>query len=136
MSKSDVEEEFYRQIQLLGLPLPGREYKFARDIVGQGKGIRKRLQEAGLQDWRFDFAWVYLKLAVEIEGGVWSRGRHVRGSGYISDMRKYNAAQLAGWTVLRYDSESVASGRAINEVEVIIKKREKTYRITYGWENE
>ena len=54
--------------------------------------------------WRFDFAnpgaaW---RLAVEIEGGIFSRGRHTRGAGFLRDCEKYNTAALHGWTVLRY----------------------------------
>jgi very-short-patch-repair endonuclease len=52
--------------------------------------------------WRFDFADVENKIAIEIEGGVWTRGRHTRGSGYIKDVEKYNAATVCGWKVLRY----------------------------------
>lgn len=52
--------------------------------------------------WRFDFAWPDHRLAVELEGGVWTGGRHTRASGYIADCDKYNAAVLAGWRVLRY----------------------------------
>ena len=51
--------------------------------------------------WRFDFAWPRRRVAVEVEGGVFSRGRHVRPSGFINDCEKYNAAALDGWTVLR-----------------------------------
>lgn len=52
--------------------------------------------------WRFDYAWPTKRLAVEIEGGVYSKGGHVRGKHYQSDCEKYNAATLLGWRVLRY----------------------------------
>jgi len=58
--------------------------------------------------WRFDFADPKNRIAVEIEGGVWSLGRHVRGVGYIADCEKYNAAVLDGWRVLRYATEDQA----------------------------
>lgn len=51
--------------------------------------------------WRFDWAWPDQKVALEIEGGVYARGRHTRGKGYENDCRKYNAALLQGWRVLR-----------------------------------
>lgn len=51
--------------------------------------------------WRFDYAIVEHKIAVEVEGGVWSNGRHTRGSGFIADMEKYNTAGALGWIVLR-----------------------------------
>ena len=52
--------------------------------------------------WRFDFAIPELKIAIEIEGGLWVQGRHNRAAGYIKDMEKYNAAGKLGWLVLRY----------------------------------
>lgn len=52
--------------------------------------------------WRFDFANPEFKIAIEYEGGVWRRGRHIRPVGFINDCDKYNAAALHGWTVLRY----------------------------------
>ena len=53
--------------------------------------------------WRFDFALVRpsLWLAVEIEGGCWSKGRHTRGSGFVKDAEKYLAAFSLGWAVVR-----------------------------------
>jgi len=50
---------------------------------------------------RFDFAWPDAKVAVECEGGIWSRGRHTRGKGYENDCIKYNLAQASGWRVFR-----------------------------------
>ena len=38
--------------------------------------------------WRFDWAWPDHMLALEIEGAVWTGGRHTRGAGYLRDMEK------------------------------------------------
>ena len=51
--------------------------------------------------WRLDFAWPEYKLALEVEGGVWTRGRHVRGKGFVRDMEKYNTLCVMGWRLLR-----------------------------------
>lgn len=51
--------------------------------------------------WRFDYAWPALMIALEVEGAVWIEGRHTRGSGFLKDMEKYNAAAVLGWRVLR-----------------------------------
>ena len=51
--------------------------------------------------WRFDWAFVVWKIALEVEGGAYSQGRHTRGKGFIADMEKYNAAAIDGWCVLR-----------------------------------
>lgn len=52
--------------------------------------------------WRFDHAIPEHKIAIEVEGGIWTGGRHTRGAGYIKDMEKYNRATVEGWRVLRY----------------------------------
>lgn len=52
--------------------------------------------------WRFDYAIPDLKIAIEIDGGVWRYGRHNRPEGYINDMEKLNTAASMGWLVLRF----------------------------------
>jgi len=47
------------------------------------------------------------QVAVEIEGGIWTKGRHVTGIGYQKDCEKYNHAILCGWTVFRLTSDMV-----------------------------
>ena len=59
--------------------------------------------------WRFDFAYPDLKLAIEAEGCVYAQGRHTRGKGYEGDCKKYNAAALDGWVVLRYTTGTISS---------------------------
>lgn len=51
--------------------------------------------------WRFDYAIPDHKIALEVEGGVWTGGRHIRAQGFLGDMEKYNTATLMGWRVFR-----------------------------------
>jgi hypothetical protein len=60
--------------------------------------------------WLFDLAVPDVRLAFEIEGGAWTRGRHTRGKGFIADIEKYNTATLLGWRVLRCTPEQVLKG--------------------------
>ena len=69
---------------------------------------------------RFDFAWPQLHIAVEVEGGVWTGGRHTRGKGYTRDLEKYNLATLHGWKVYRFTTQDVTSGKAIAFMKNII----------------
>lgn len=85
--------------------------------------------------WRFDFAWPWLKVAVEVDGGtrgaavichqcgcrVRARtksgavgrelrigGRHTRPEGFRNDAEKRNAAMMAGWRVFHLTSDMLA----------------------------
>ena len=57
--------------------------------------------------WRFDFAHLPTKTAVEIHGGIYTNGRHVRSQGFTNDREKMNNAQLLGWLVLEFTGEQV-----------------------------
>jgi len=78
-----------------------------------------------VRKWRFDFAIGdfpnLTKIAVEVEGGVYSQGRHTRGSGYSADLIKYNTALLDGWKVLRYTTNQI-SFAVVEDIKLLIKR--------------
>ena len=102
---SALEELLERHIKLTGIPAPAREYRFHP---------RRR--------WRFDFAWPLYRIAVEVDGGIYCRGRHVRGKGFERDAEKGNAAVLAGWRVLHFTPRMVRSGLAVQAIEILMKR--------------
>ena len=69
------------------------------------------------RNYRCDFAWPGQRVVVEVEGGVWTQGRHTRGSGFIKDMEKYNALTEAGWSVYRVSQREITSGKALRIIE-------------------
>lgn len=62
--------------------------------------------------WRLDFFWKEKMLALEVEGGAWTRGRHTRGAGFLRDMEKYNEATTRGIRILRCTPAQVENGEA------------------------
>lgn len=94
--------------------------------------LRNRLDRSGLggyvpeyyfarpRRWRFDLAYIDSMIAIEIEGGGWVHGRHVRGSGFAKDLEKYNEALCLGWRVLRVDGNMIENGRAIAYIQRLL----------------
>lgn len=71
----------------------------------------------GVRKWKFDLAWPDYMIAVELEGGAWSQGRHTRGKGFTDDCFKYNVAAIMGWTVLRGEKTLIKSGKLLKMLE-------------------
>jgi very-short-patch-repair endonuclease len=69
--------------------------------------------------WRLDFARPDIRLAIEIDGGVWTQGRHSGGQGQIDDMEKGNAAVAEGWQVLHFTPQQVRNGEAYRFVHYL-----------------
>jgi very-short-patch-repair endonuclease len=57
--------------------------------------------------WRIDYCYPDVKLAIELEGGLWNIGRHNRPVSMIKDMEKYNALTESGWFLLRYTPQKI-----------------------------
>jgi hypothetical protein len=59
------------------------------------------------------------RIAVEINGGIWSEGggRHTRPNGYSQDCHKLAEALCLGWRVLQVTGEQVKSGQALGWLE-------------------
>lgn len=87
--------------------------------------IHREFMFARPRRWRADFAFPELRIFIEVEGGIWVRGRHTRGAGFIKDCEKYNAAALNGFIVLRFTREHIVSGYAIRTVEKAILSRRR-----------
>ena len=103
-TQSDLEAEMAWAIAGdLTIPLPEREFRF--------HPTRK---------WRADFAWPTEKLLVEVEGGVWTGGRHTRGGGFTHDAEKYNTAAMCGWRVLRFAGAQVQNGTALAAIKAAL----------------
>lgn len=78
-----------------GIEAPQREFRFCERL------------------WRFDFCWTDQKVALEVEGGIWSGGRHTRGKGFLEDCSKYNQAAIMGYKVIRICKEHIDNGKAL-----------------------
>lgn len=89
----DFQARIFRDaVKRRGLPDPVAEHRFAPPRL-----------------WRFDWAFLDAKVALECEGGAWSGGRHTRGAGFLKDMEKYNRATALGWRVFRCTPQTLCS---------------------------
>ena len=84
------------------------------------RGFQQEIKFHPERKWRFDWAHSEFKIAIEVEGGVWSGGRHTSGSGFIKDMEKYNAATVLGWKLLRYTPKQFQDGLQIGDIECLL----------------
>jgi very-short-patch-repair endonuclease len=97
---SDLERQFQAQLLLAGAPPFHTHYRFHPT-----------------RHWEVDVVWLEpRKLAVEVEGGTWVGGRHVRPEGFKRDCQKYAEAALLGFTVLRFTTEQIKNGEALEYV--------------------
>jgi hypothetical protein len=77
-----LKQKFETLWQELDGPELQREYRFHR--------VRR---------WKADYR--IGKVLIELEGGIYTGGRHTRGDGYKKDCIKYNTATALGYTVFR-----------------------------------
>lgn len=92
-----TEAVFFALLKRAKLPRPVPEYVFAKP-----------------RKWRLDYAWPAERVALEVEGGVWTRGRHTRPTGFLRDMEKYNRLACLGWRLLRVTPQHLATLETID----------------------
>lgn len=103
MRKGDAVQLLAVDIIALGLPAPEREFRFAPP-----------------RRYRFDFAWPAQEVAIEVDGGTWTGGRHTSGVGFANDCRKLNLATLRGWRVYRFTTTMVRDGEATDVLAQVL----------------
>jgi len=90
------------------IPIPALEYKFC-----------------STRQWKIDIVWIKEKLAVEIEGGIWTGGRHINPSGFLKDVEKYNQLDIEGYDLLRFTPDQIESLEAFESILEWFKKRKR-----------
>lgn len=103
----DWEGKLLSQIRRERLPEPVREYGFHPT-----------------RQWRLDFAWPVHKVACEVEGGVYSGGRHVRGAGFEEDCVKYNELAVMDWALIRVTPTHIQQDVAVPWLKSLLRSRE------------
>lgn len=86
-----------------GLPVPVAEHRFAAP-----------------RRWRFDWAWLEPRVALEIQGGLFTGGRHSRGPALLQEHEKLNRAAALGWRVVFVIPRQCVTGEAVLLVEAAL----------------
>lgn len=73
----------------------------------------------------FDFAFPDLKLAIEVQGGIWITSGHTKGKGIKQDHDKNQNACALGWQILYCCPDDIKKGVAIKFIEKTIEYRYK-----------
>lgn len=102
-----MENELEYMIKAESLPIPQREFRFCRD-----------------RKFRFDFAWPILRIAAEVQGGLWMIGRHNRPAAMDAEYEKLNLATLCGWRVFLFTPRMIHSGEAVDLLKQVIYKKQ------------
>lgn len=121
MVKATIPKGRSKRPKVKGEKVPNEfEAKLARELKTLKINFEQEFYFHPERKWRADFHLIDKKILVEIEGGIWSGGRHTRGKGYLGDMEKYNAATMMGFQVIRFSTDQVKSGHAIQQIEMMV----------------
>jgi very-short-patch-repair endonuclease len=105
-NKTDLADTLALQLRALGLPPPVRE-----------------LQAIPGRRFRCDLAYPDQHIAIEVDGGDQTFGRHGRATGMASDCEKQNLLTLHGWKCYRFSGSMVKNGAAVHWLESVLLER-------------
>jgi len=99
------------------------EAAFEQQLRAEGIAYEREVCFHPTRKWRFDFIFPESrKLAVEVDGGTFSGGRHTRGVGYQGDCDKFNQATLLGWAVIHVTSKMLDDLTGLALVKEMLKR--------------
>jgi hypothetical protein len=97
------------------------EYQFDKynlnnlEITELGKLVKKP------RKWRADYFFPQANLVLEIEGGIFTGGRHTRAIGFLKDMEKYNALTMQGIKLLRCTPNQLNNLATLTNIKILCK---------------
>jgi hypothetical protein len=100
--QEESEREFEFQCRAHKLPIPHKQYHWARDLG---------------RNFRCDFAWPQYRLLLEVHGGIWMPagvGAHSGGKAITADIHKAQHAVLLRLHLLPVTTGQVKNGEAID----------------------
>ena len=106
VKKLTREQTFLLMLKARKMPTPTPEFRF--------HPVRK---------FRWDWAWPEARLALEVEGGVWSGGAHGRGTGIVRDMEKATLAAEEGWRIIRVTPSNLATEATMDSIHRALQWR-------------
>lgn len=104
--KPQPQPKLYTQVcQTFRLPEPKPEYKFHSE-----------------RQWRIDYYFEAngRKVALEVEGGVHTGGRHTNPKGFLNDIEKYNALAVAGIFLVRCTPDTLMNVSTFTTIKQVL----------------
>ena len=117
VDKTDARRQLEREIR--------ENFKRQFEAVWQrcgGPELEAEYQFYSERGWRADYKVAGKMILIELDGGVWTEGRHTRGGGFISDCMKINTAELMGFHVIRIPT-GFATDNYVSEIIERIKEK-------------
>lgn len=75
------------------------------------------VQFAPPRKWRFDYCFQTQKLAIEVQGGLFVQGRHVRGAALLKEHEKLNEAAIRGYRIIYCQPKDFETGAVFELVK-------------------
>jgi len=119
-ARNEAEGEFERVVRFSRLPM------YHRHFVLPAFHLTPKLRRRAT--WEFDGHFPDFKLLVEIQGGVWMRGKgaHSHPVDLMRNFHKQNDAARQGYALLQFTPDEVVNGTALEYTMLTLADR-------YGW---
>lgn len=88
-----------------------------------GPELRKEFRFCETREWRNDYLHEATRTIIELDGGIYSGGRHVRPQGFIEDCVKLNTATMLDYRLIRIPT-GMATDNYLSEIIAFLKKLE------------